>query len=274
MAGLKTDPAVILRILFDSFFLIFVFAYDKVAQHKRIFRAAGYLNRPSLSKTVGGVISIKNNYPFTSLLMKFLLGEKGRMTQIFEETGRVMPVTVIKVQPAVVTQVKTEAKDGYSAVQLGAGEKKEKNLTKAIRGHLADLGQCRYLREFRLRSKKEDDQWQRGQTVELSVIQAGDRVTVTSISKGKGFQGVVKRHGFAGGPRTHGQKHSEREPGSIGATGIQRVMKGKKMAGRMGGRQTTRQNVLVVRSRPETGELLLKGAVPGRPGSLVKIQGR
>jgi len=239
--------------------LIFKQGCDKVAQHINASSARTFSAEPLYQVLTG--------------FMKFILGKKGRMTQIFEEDGRVIPVTVINVQPSVVTQLKTEAIDGYSAAQIGSGHRRESNVAKAQIGHTGDLGAMAYLREFRL-TADEVSKMSRGDKIEVSSFEPGDVVSVTAISKGKGFQGVVKRHGFAGGPRTHGQKHSEREPGSIGSTGIQRVLKGTRMAGRMGGRQVTVRNLKVVRSMPESGQLMIKGAVPGRPGSLVKIKSR
>jgi large subunit ribosomal protein L3 len=197
---------------------------------------------------------------------KYLLGTKGRMTQVFDETGRVTPATIITAGPLTVTQVKTDEKDGYGAIQVGFGARKEKNTARAQQGHLKDLGTFRWLREFRT-----SDAHQRGDAIDVSVFEPGDVVTVAATSKGKGFQGVVKRHGFAGGPRTHGNKHTERAPGSIGVGGVQRVMKGKRMAGRMGGDRITVKNLKVLQVHKDTNTLVLSGAVPGRPGTLVEI---
>lgn len=204
--------------------------------------------------------------------MKFILGTKQYMTQLFDESGAVTPVTVIKADPATVTALREEDRDGYRAVQIASGERNEKNLSKAEKGQYGDLGNFRYVREFRLADKAEVS-FQRGDKVTVEQFTSGDKVFITSISKGKGFQGVVKRHGFAGGQRTHGQKHSEREPGSIGQTGIQRVMKGTRMAGRMGSDTTTIKNVSVVKVDPKENILYVRGAVPGRRGTLVKITG-
>ncbi len=202
--------------------------------------------------------------------MKFLLGEKQKMTQIFQEDGSVLPVTVIKTHPSKVVFVRNKDRDGYEAVQLGAIERKEKNTPKAQKGHTKEYGNFRVLKEFKV-FKKEDSP-EEGDVLDVSQFVSGDELIISSNSKGKGFQGVVKRHGFGGGPRSHGQKHSEREPGSIGATGPQRVFKGKKMAGRMGNKRTTLKNVEVVRVLPEKGYLFVKGAVPGRPGTVVEIK--
>jgi len=191
------------------------------------------------------------------------------MTQIYDANGFAQPVTVLSVGDLVVTQVKTEEKDGYSAVQCGFGTKNSKNINKPIRGHIKDLGDFRYLKEFRT---EKDETLSVGDTIS-NTFQEGDKVTVSSISKGKGFQGVVKRHGFGGGRRSHGQKHSEREPGSIGAGGVQRVLKGTRMAGRMGSDRVTVKNLKVVHVDVEGNKLYIKGAIPGRRGTLVEIFG-
>lgn len=201
--------------------------------------------------------------------MKKIYGLKGRMTQIFDEAGKVHPVTQVIASPLVVTQIKTVEKDGYSAVQVGFGTQKEHRINKPQRGHMKDLGTFRYLKEFRLDADQIDVKV--GDTIDISVFEKGEKVTVTSTSKGKGFQGVVKRHNFGGGPRSHGQKHEERAPGSIGATGPQRVFKGTKMGGRMGSDRVTVKNLIVVDSDADTNTLFIRGAVPGRPGALVEI---
>jgi large subunit ribosomal protein L3 len=205
--------------------------------------------------------------------MKTILGTKEKMTQIFDETGKVHPATVIKAGPVVVTQVKTKATDGYNAIQVGFGNKAEKNLSKAVKGHFKDLGNFRYVREFRIEGDMPEVKV--GDTYEAGLFAKGDSVQIASISKGKGFQGVVKRHGFHGGRRSHGQKHSEREAGSIGGGGRAggRVIKGMRMAGRMGGDRVTLKNVTIVSVNPETAEIYVRGAVPGRRGTLVEIQG-
>ena len=209
-------------------------------------------------------------------MTKFILGTKGPMTQIFDEKGTVHPVTVLCVGPNMVTQIRKEGRDGYSAVQIGAGRAKTKNVAKPQKGHLrAALGDkeefFRYLREFRVTSK-EAEGFSVGSPIEISTFIEGDVVTVSSVSKGKGFQGVVKRHGFHGGPRTHGQKHTERAPGSAGATGPARVFPGQKMPGRMGSDRVTLKNVKVIHIDPERGEIYIKGAVPGVPGVLVEVR--
>ncbi len=188
------------------------------------------------------------------------------MTQTFDKEGVVYPVTVINAGPIVVTQIKDLDKDGYEAIQIGYGERHSKNINKPLKGHLKDLGNFKYIKEF----EKFGD-LKLGDKIDVSSFAEGDSITISSISKGKGFQGVVKRHGFKGGPRTHGQKHSERKPGSIGAGGIQRVFKGLRMAGRMGSDRITVKNLKVVQVDKKNNILLVRGAVPGRKGTLVEI---
>jgi large subunit ribosomal protein L3 len=195
------------------------------------------------------------------------------MTTVFTDEGRAYAATIIAVQPNVVTQVKTPEKEGYSAVQIGAIEGKEKNVNKAQIGHAKGKA-LKHFRELNLKGGAADVEV--GATIDLSAFAVGDKVTVTATSKGKGFAGVVKRHGFGGGPRSHGQKHSERAPGSIGGSGGRaggRVAKGMRMAGRMGSDRVTVRNLAVLQVLPESGELLLAGAVPGRKGTLVEIRG-
>ena len=202
--------------------------------------------------------------------MKFILGTKVNMTQVFDDKGIVHPATVIKAGPLTVTQVKVvSGKDKYAAVQVGFGTRAAKNINKAMTGHMKE-GKFMHLKEFRT-----EDAFTVGDSIDLSTFAPGDKVTVSAISKGKGFQGGVKRHGFKGGPRSHGQKHSEREPGSLGGGGRDggRVAKGKRMAGRMGGERITSKGLTVVAVSPETGELFIRGAVPGRRGTLVEIKG-
>ena len=192
------------------------------------------------------------------------------MTQVFDENGVVYPVTVVKTAPNVVTQVKTKDRDGYEALQVGFGVRKEKNINKAQKGHFKELGFFQALREIRTSDAKNV-----GDALDLSQFKEGDKITVPAISKGKGFQGVVKRHGFHGGPRSHGQKHSEREPGSISGGNREggRVPKGMRMAGRMGGDSITVKNLKIVQIDGDKGEILIKGALPGRRGTLVEILG-
>jgi large subunit ribosomal protein L3 len=205
--------------------------------------------------------------------MKFILGTKKSMTQIFDAEGRAFPATVLSAGPVVVTQIKTVASDGYNAVQVGYGEQKEQRLSKAVKGHMKDLGNFRHLSEFTL-TAEEVATFKKGDKVDLSKFAEGDVIAVRSESKGKGFQGAVKRHHFKGGSRTHGQKHSEREVGSInggGRVGSGRVAKGKRMPGRMGGDMVTVRNLKVLQIRPETNELVIHGSLPGRKGVLVAI---
>src|SRR3989344_4946074 len=202
--------------------------------------------------------------------MKFILGKKQNMSQIFDNDGRVIPVTVISAGPIVVTQVKNEEKDGYGAVQFGFGQKKPKNIAKPQLGHFKNLGNFGFVREYRL-AGKEEPKLAVGEKVDVSAFSVGDRVSVAALSKGKGFQGVVKRHGFHGGPRTHGQKHSEREPGSIGGGLRSRVPKGMRMAGRMGGDRITVKNLEVLEIDKDNNILVISGAIPGRRGTMLEI---
>ncbi len=217
--------------------------------------------------------------------MKGLLGIKVGMTQIIDDEGVVTPVTVIEAGPCYVTQVKREKSDGYSAVQLGFGEVKEKRLTRGQQGHLGLLKTdkerpkrkkskgvppVRHLREFRTRQAGE---YEVGQVLTVEQFMMGDRVDVIGKSKGRGFAGGVKRHGFRGGPRTHGQSDRARAPGSIGSTsGMGRVIKGLKMAGRMGNARVSAQNLEVVRIDAERNLIAVKGSVPGTKGGLVIIR--
>ncbi|MDP2946232.1 MAG: 50S ribosomal protein L3 [bacterium] len=202
--------------------------------------------------------------------MKFILGKKIRMTQSFKGDN-VVPLTLIESGPNFIIQVKTKEKDGYAAVQLGFGARKEKNIKKPQRGHLKGLGNFRWLREFRIDSLV--GELKRGDEVKLTDFKSGDKVTVIAISKGKGFQGVVKRHGFHGGPKSHGQKDKHRAPGSIGASWPQHVIKGMRMAGRMGGDKITVKNLEVIEVDKENNLIAIKGAIPGRKGTLVMIKG-
>ena len=199
--------------------------------------------------------------------MKFILGTKQYMTQVFDAEGLVHPVTVVKVEAAVVTQVKTIEKDGYKAIQVGYGARRAKNIAKPQLGHLKDLGPFMFVKEFRT-----EGEFKVGDKIELSSFAEGEVVTVSAVSKGKGFQGVVKRHGFHGGPRSHGQKHSEREAGSIGGGLRNKVPKNMRMAGRMGNDRITIANLKVIQIDAEKGELLIRGAIPGRRGTLVEVK--
>lgn len=200
--------------------------------------------------------------------MKFILGKKIGMTQVFNEENRVVPVTLIEAGPCCVTQVKTEEKDHYQAVQIGFEEISEKKVKNPQKGHFKKAGlekYFRYLREF------EGNDFKIGDIIDVLSFQEGDGVIVSGISKGKGFQGVVKRHGFAGGPASHGQKHSLRAPGSIGCAFPERVFKGKRMAGRMGNDRVTVKGLKVVKVDKENNLLAVKGALPGRKGTLLAI---
>ncbi len=215
---------------------------------------------------------VKANLLDRFIHMKFILGTKTGMTQVFDEDGKCHAATVLKVSPAKISQVKTTEVDGYDAVQLASGEKKEHRVSKAAKGHFG--GAVAVAREFRARVGYENEKiegLEKGSTLDVSIFEPGDEITVSAISKGKGFQGVVKRHKFAGGRRSHGQKHSEREPGSIGATGIARVLKGTRMGGRMGSDTVTVRGLKVLQVNPEENILVVSGAVPGRKGTLVEV---
>src|SRR3989304_1294926 len=205
--------------------------------------------------------------------MDTILASKGGMSQTFVE-GRRVPVTKVVAGPCVVTQIKKEYKDGYWAVQLGFGEKRIKNVTKPMQGHLRGVIKeqkaPRFLREIRLES---EPTFKVGDIVSASeIFKVGDIIQVTGTSKGKGFAGVVKRYHFAGGPRTHGQSDRERAPGSIGSTTTPgRVLKGKRMAGRMGQDQITVKNLKVVSIDADKNEISLSGPIPGSRNSLVII---
>jgi len=202
---------------------------------------------------------------------KFILGIKKGMTQLFMDDGRVIPVTVVAAGPCQVVQIKTKEKDGYSSIQLGFGTKAKQ--TKSLVGHLRDLFKARYLVEFPVDSLSIETKFKRGLVVKVDSFQAGDLIKVIGISKGKGFQGVVRRHGFHGSPASHGHKDQLRMPGSIGAGGVQHVFKGTKMGGRMGHDQVTIANLEIVQVDKENNLLYIKGALPGARGSLVRIIG-
>lgn len=201
--------------------------------------------------------------------MKFILAKKEYMTQIFNDEGQVIPVTVLSAGPVVVTQVKDLQRDGYKAVQIGFGSKKAKRVSQPLKGHLKDLGPFAHLKEFAV---SENASFNVGDTILADTFAPGDTVVVSGVSKGKGFQSVIKRHGFKGGPRSHGQKHSEREPGSIGGGLRNKVPKGMRMAGRTGGDRITTKNLKVVRVDGAQNQILISGAVPGRRGTLVEIR--
>lgn len=204
--------------------------------------------------------------------MNFILGKKIGMSRIFDQEGKAVPITLIEAGPVFVTQIKSKESDKYEAVQVGFANKKKP--TKALRGHIkkANIKEApRWLKEFNLEG--EGKNLKLGDKLDVSGFKVGQKVTISGVSKGKGFQGVVKRHGFKGGPASHGQKHSLREPGSIGATGPQRVFKGTRMAGRMGGERVTVKNLKIARVDPEFNLLAVKGAVPGAKGQLLEIRG-
>ncbi len=204
--------------------------------------------------------------------MKGILGTKVGMTQIIQDDGLVVPVTVVEAGPCFVTGVRTPERDGYRAVQLGFGPTKSHRLTKGQRGHLqqADAPDLRHLRELRIR---EDEQYELGQQVLVDIFTPGECVDVEANSKGRGFAGVVKRYHFAGGPHTHGQSDRERATGAIGACAAPgKVAKGKKMPGRMGGKKTTVSNLEVVLVDPERNLIAVRGSVPGPNGGLVLIK--
>ncbi len=201
--------------------------------------------------------------------MKFTLAKKSKMTQFFSPNGKVFAATILTCEPLSVTQTKkADGADGYDAVQVAVYAQKESRLSKAKLGHLK--GQAyKVVREFRTPA----GDLAVGATIAADVFTAGDMVTVSSVSKGKGFQGVMKLHGFSGGWGQHGQKHSAREAGSIGSTGQQRVNRGKKMPGRMGSDQITEKNREILDVDLENGFILVKGAVPGKRGTLVELKG-
>jgi large subunit ribosomal protein L3 len=197
-----------------------------------------------------------------------IFGRKVGMTQLFEDNGDAVPVTVIETPANVVVQVKTSETDGYNAVQVGFGERKKVN--QPMKGHLGDLGKFAHLGEMKV-----DDvaKWEQGAKVGCEIFEAGDLVDISGATKGRGFAGVVKRWGFHGGPKTHGQSDRLRAPGSIGSgTDPGRVWKGLKMAGHMGTQQATVKSLKVVRADSERGVLLVRGSVPGNNGKIVKIR--
>ena len=202
--------------------------------------------------------------------MKGILGKKIGMTQIFTEAGEVVPVTVVEAGPVVVTQVKTIENDGYNAVQVGFVDAKEKSLNKPQKGHLAAANTLKkHLKEFRVDSV---EGYTVGQEIKADLFAAGELIDVTGISKGKGFQGPIKRHGQSRGPETHGSRY-HRRPGSMGACSYPgRVFKNKKLAGHMGSVKVTVQNLEVVRVDADKNFILVKGAIPGAKGSVVTIK--
>ena len=203
--------------------------------------------------------------------MPGLIGKKIGMTSVFSAEGKNVPCTVLEVGPCVVTQIKTVETDGYAAVQVGFVDKKDKHTNKAEKGHFENAGVTpkRHLAEF----NNFENEYKLGDEITVDFFEDAVWVDITGISKGKGFQGVVKRHGFAGAARSHGQKHVLRSPGGLSAASYPaRIFKGKKMAGQMGNKQVTVQNLEVIKIIPEHNLLLVKGSVPGSKGSLVTIQ--
>ncbi len=201
-------------------------------------------------------------------MIQGIIGRKLGMTQVFGGDGKAEVVTAIEAGPCAVIQVKTRDKEGYNAIQLGFGE--AKRLNSPQKGHLKEMGQFRYLREFRV---DDNEAIEVGHKIDVSLFEAGDIVDITGVSKGKGFAGVVKRHHFAGGPKTHGQSDRHRAPGSIGATTSPgRVLKGTRMAGHMGNEQVTVRHLEVFEADPARNLLLIKGAVPGAKNGLLLIK--
>lgn len=204
--------------------------------------------------------------------MSGLIGKKLGMTSIFDEQGNFVPVTVIQTGPCYVTAIRTKEQHGYDALQLGFEEKRDKSVKKPERGHFAKVGvkPMRYLREFR--DFADVSQFKPGDVIKADVFQAGELVKVTGTSKGKGFQGVVKRHGFGGGSTTHGQSDRTRAPGSVGASSYpSRVLKGLRMAGRMGNERVTTRNLRVVRVDAENNIVMVRGSVPGARNGVVLV---
>jgi len=204
--------------------------------------------------------------------MKFILGKKMRMTQIWEG-DKVIPVTPVQAGPCLVVQIKNENNDGYSALQLGFDSKKEKNISKPLKGHLAKAGKTdvKYLKEFRI---TEAGAIQTGDLIKIDTFEKGDIIDASGVSKGKGFQGVVKRHGFHGFRKTHGNKDQERHSGSVGPKGPAHVFKGTRMGGHMGDEQVTTKNLEVADLDLANNIIYLKGAVPGATNSLVWLKGK
>ena len=203
-------------------------------------------------------------------MKKAILGRKVGMTQIFDENGKAIPVTVVEAGPCTVVQVKTKDTDGYEAIQLGFGEVKEKNLIRPIKGHFtkANVTPKKHLREFRL----EEISYNVGDEIKADIFKSGETVDVTGTTKGKGFQGVIKRHGQSRGPMGHGSMY-HRRPGSMGSTSTPgRVYKGKNLPGHMGNQTVTVQNLEIVKVDLDKNVLLIKGSVPGNKGAILKIR--
>lgn len=204
--------------------------------------------------------------------MKYILGKKVRMTQVYDaDTSKVVPVTIVKADPCTVVALRTHERHGYTSAQIGAG--KAKKLKQSVAGQVKHIGKVQMLKEVRFDTAHGTRELSAGVGEALTVeqFQKGDQVQVQSVSKGKGFQGVVKRWGFKGHPATHGHKDQLRMPGSIGQGGVQRVFRGKRMGGHMGSRTTTIKGLTIAQVHPETGELYVRGAIPGARGTVVEI---
>jgi len=199
--------------------------------------------------------------------MKFIIGKKVGMTQIYSKDGNAIPVTVIEAGPCFVTQIKTKDKDGYESIQIGFDVLKEKRAKKPQKGK-----EYRFLKEFSAQGGSDSVGYKVGDKITVSIFAEGDKLRVSGISKGKGFQGVVKRHGFKGGPASHGHPHSQRKPGSIGRSFPERVVKGLRMAGHMGMARNTTKNLKIAAVDIENNLLAVSGSVAGRIGGLVEIQ--
>ena len=205
---------------------------------------------------------------FISIMAKFILGKKIEMSQIFSKDGKVIPITLIEAGPCFVTQIKGKKKDGYEAVQIGF--KKKKKVKKSEKGKGFS-----YLKEFRIKELETEDQKLKvGDKIDVSIFEENDIVKISGISKGKGFQGAVKRWGFSGMGASHGVKHEHRTLGSVGSTDAARVFKGKKMPGRMGGERITQRNLKIAKIDLESNLIAVKGTVPGRRGTLLEIINR
>lgn len=199
-------------------------------------------------------------------MTKFILGKKLGMARVFEKSGKSVPVTVLEAGPCVISQIKTEAKDGYNAVQIGFG--KAKKISKPKAGLLKGLGMVKYLREF---ATKDVASYKVGDKIDVSIFAEGDMVKASGVTKAKGFAGGMKRHGFSGGPASHGQKHSARERGSVGPRFPEHVVKGVRMPGRMGGVRSTVINLPVLSIDKENNLIALKGAISGNKGALIEV---
>ena len=217
--------------------------------------------------------------------MKFILGKKLGMSQVYGENGNVIPVTVVEVEPNTIVQLKSKDKDGYESVQVGYGTRKAKNIKSAQKGHFKDLGNFAFLKEFRFDSKGKKSRGEEqelidsasltvGQKIDVTMFTPGDSVKITGTTKGRGFQGVVKRHGFHGMPASHGAHSVLRHAGSIGQRFPQHTLKGMRMAGRMGTNKLTVRGLEIVTVDLENNLLAIKGALPGNKGGLLMIQGQ